>query len=1168
MVPGLIHKPKLQRPRFALWLCLLCITGILTGPVYNPAGAQNDAEPFYQDDGSIALQASEDTTISTISSNTPDGSRPQLAFGGLQGEQTRSLVKFDLSVIPSQSVAVARAYLILSPVSVWSPVSFQIIQQASPWNEASSSYGSVNITNDSPQVTYIFPPTQQPIAFDVTPLVQSWFTGTPNHGFALVTNDIARSNVTFHARESTEGQPPLLLIETDGTTQSALPFLAPAASEVGEIAYVSNLGEVWLTRTNGMEPMLLSDSGSFSSPQWSLTGDKLYYLRNVASADSAIMEYDFATASERVVFVPANDILYAFTILPKKNALIFSYEVPSPFGEPDPIYGRAWDMCLSELDIESGKSNQFFCGGQTFYTRITPTPDESSLVITEAYFEFARLVSLALNGSPLTANPLDSDYLAVDFYKGTTAIGYYAFYGMGGEFGLRLFDVGDWRLGATPIAIGASEPDFGPYGQRIAFVEHTNEGRFISIYQIADGRTARVVAGTQPAWRPSVMAQLSPLLEEKRDLFSNLTTSYYRLDIWPLEWPISAYDESSSEALVLQLADPAQRENLTRTDIERFQRLVLLEHTLAGTLRSYELVRDDNADALVDFYGIAFSTFAIFLGDPNSHLIQKTMTDIGNAWIVLGYDGEEREIRESAYQRTVDGFTLPLDGPAEQYLFLAEQLFNEGLRHDVAIEWTRSLTETVQPTLETGVNSVLQSEVPYWEMTGTYQLAEIQSSQVLSRTVGTAADARRLNEALFEGLAVNEVNKDIADMLSLKATSGYTLLASVATRFIQVALDRIIYVNGQEAMVCIRDFSARASDLIFMPDRDFVCNCEDLYPPDDDSAWPDWLHPLSWFGMRQNLTTSMGQYLDAVDHVTEAMAQADPRTIDIAEQQLTQQETALLSRVGNEIGLLAPTRPTARHTQASRELIGEMLLLEFGVLAFRGQLDTMLAGNMSEESMQQLTDARMTVLQAALNLSGTLSSLPEEISSTQLPANFLILETPFSVASSAADTLQFEAVVKNGGSNVIGDAVLTVADGDETLGSIEVSPLAANEVIRIPVEFVPPRTNARHVLVTLSYGDSVIRRLLLLQAGEASATPGNSTRSSDQNANNAASDQPGTETVGRDGSNPDGLSEEVEPGIRWARPAGITFILLGALGLLVPISRWLPGSRRQGNNND
>ncbi len=143
-----------------------------------------------------------------------NSTRPNQNYGGastvVASAETRGLMKFDLSTLPggTTGAAVAKATLKLWVNKVRSPgtVKAAALSANANWSENTVTWATV------PALGICFPGLPCPIpsavvnqedafiVLDFTPLVQGWLNGSPNTGFALVSDGAA--SVVFDSKES------------------------------------------------------------------------------------------------------------------------------------------------------------------------------------------------------------------------------------------------------------------------------------------------------------------------------------------------------------------------------------------------------------------------------------------------------------------------------------------------------------------------------------------------------------------------------------------------------------------------------------------------------------------------------------------------------------------------------------------------------------------------------------------------------------------------------------------------------------------------------------------------------------------------------------------------------------------------------------------------------
>ncbi len=215
-MPSSIHR---LRP--ILMLLALPLTLLLLLSWGGPARAQEESPPPVSagaTSASVLLTPLDDAYVSSQSSSTNYGNDESLSVSILSTVayiENRTLLRFDLSAIPSNAI-ITRAELRLYQTSAsGSPWSIAIQRVQDPWSEetvtwANQPTGQIWATVDAPDGRNL------QVAWDVTGLVEDWvyrpFT-YPNYGLALLPTDGASFSRAFQSKEKAGGVAPALYVE-------------------------------------------------------------------------------------------------------------------------------------------------------------------------------------------------------------------------------------------------------------------------------------------------------------------------------------------------------------------------------------------------------------------------------------------------------------------------------------------------------------------------------------------------------------------------------------------------------------------------------------------------------------------------------------------------------------------------------------------------------------------------------------------------------------------------------------------------------------------------------------------------------------------------------------------------------------------------------------------
>jgi len=231
--------------------------------------------------------ADQDSWLKEAAPSESHGSDPKLANHGSSGDQQRSVVRFDLSSFPPGS-SIASAVLLMSvrdSESAPQPITIHRITDA--WVEGGVNWSNTAVDFDATVYGSILPDATDPVAEDLTTLVEEWVGGThANHGVMFLSSNPG-DLVEFASREYSNSSdrpcmivsgvaPPPVDLHVDKSVDDATP------DEGDTIVYtitVSNNGPGQATNVSlddvlpaGLTIGTVTPSGStsWSEPTWTI----------------------------------------------------------------------------------------------------------------------------------------------------------------------------------------------------------------------------------------------------------------------------------------------------------------------------------------------------------------------------------------------------------------------------------------------------------------------------------------------------------------------------------------------------------------------------------------------------------------------------------------------------------------------------------------------------------------------------------------------------------------------------------------------------------------------------------------------------------------------------------------------------------------------------------
>jgi hypothetical protein len=156
----------------------------------------------------VTLQASEDAYISEQNKNNIYGSAHNMSIRSYKtqqkGRNMRSLVKFDISSLPTGSTIISATFNINAKDIPTATRNYTLNKATAIWNESSVTW------SNKPAVATIAtsfanaPPLPGWMSWIVTPDVQAWINGNPNYGWQISDqseNSLTQYTTTFYTKE-------------------------------------------------------------------------------------------------------------------------------------------------------------------------------------------------------------------------------------------------------------------------------------------------------------------------------------------------------------------------------------------------------------------------------------------------------------------------------------------------------------------------------------------------------------------------------------------------------------------------------------------------------------------------------------------------------------------------------------------------------------------------------------------------------------------------------------------------------------------------------------------------------------------------------------------------------------------------------------------------------
>lgn len=525
----------------------------------------------------------------------------------------------------------------------------------------------------------------------------------------------------------------------------------------------------------------------------------------------------------------------------------------------------------------------------------------------------------------------------------------------------------DWEAGPARLSdtrLGAY--DWSPSGAAVAF--STQDGLLYTVS--VDGSGLRPWGrGALLDWLPSGSAQdtLARLIEQKRGLIQTLKSTDAIVGYGVVRLSLTAFQEQSS----LELIDTLAAAPVSDAQAAAFERLVLQEQTLAKTLGDYSVLSGYQADAAADvtgmFWGTAFmlATSQVSAARAAADVERKMFRDVVVAVSSRLPDGPVRTLFTSGISAAMDLYQAQSDNGATAFQVLAEST----VRGTLARRNLQLLVDRVEPTIDQGVRSVRGTGDPRWDVQGTVASARSQTDGVVYISGLQRTNATNWHEGLDRGRQVNEIFKDMADLLGTTGTGWYFRVAQVWFRVEQVLID---FTEGSyivaPAMSCVLDLSERTGSLAFNPGQP-VATCR-VPGASRSPGRAETTAPLSLGLLGPQLQQDLAAYRNAVDSVRTAVQSGDSAALEPALQTLVTAQEALNPMTSAALMLAAPAETGAIGESVVRDVLnldGAAVQLLLDIAAVQDEPS-------AAEPRQNLEEAIDQVLQNVDSLDGSLAA--------------------------------------------------------------------------------------------------------------------------------------------------------------------------------------------------
>jgi hypothetical protein len=142
--------------------------------------------PFSVHSAPITVSVDQDSWLKEAAPNDNFGTEKELPSKNKPGDNERAVLRFNLSPIPPK--ARIQSAIATFRVTTPDPSPVHVFRITKAWTESGVNWGNTGTAFDATTIQGAFTPDVDDafVTVDLTPLVQAWVCGTPNHGIMLI----------------------------------------------------------------------------------------------------------------------------------------------------------------------------------------------------------------------------------------------------------------------------------------------------------------------------------------------------------------------------------------------------------------------------------------------------------------------------------------------------------------------------------------------------------------------------------------------------------------------------------------------------------------------------------------------------------------------------------------------------------------------------------------------------------------------------------------------------------------------------------------------------------------------------------------------------------------------------------------------------------------------
>jgi len=660
-----------------------------------------------------------------------------------------------------------------------------------------------------------------------------------------------------------------------------------------------------------------------------------------------------------------------------------------------------------------------------------------------------------------------------------------------------------------------------------------NSGQ-IFVYDIETESISFLAEGSYPTWQVKGISnvdasidsfhtgnQFENLLEEKIKLIDQLATAEFD-SIYGINAEVNT---QLDESKVIDLIHSYENSNIIpELEQEKFSRLVLQERAINSTLRDFEIIASDIADAWSDFVFIYFVAMETLIksGTPSGLVDQNLKLMEDSLMLFSGFSSDEksREIAKGTIDIVFDSISLKmspnLGGVTET---VAKKYLDVEIRKLAFESLLLNYSSNVQPTIDLGASSISGTEGEGYFYSGTFERANLQIQNIQNQSQQASELGHNQYKQFANGQDAARVITDLIDLTSRRHPNPLTIMISLYSRVIHSYVDFFAISNLQDAIECSTRMAVVAGDMSFNPDQ-IVATCVSSISSTDKLRHAEYVqiadnpitslvtdasenyysfkynmsreYVLNWIG-RENgesvissVQDELRKYTYALDELSNAVEVGNPELIQVKFDEFLEIQYQLNNASNQLMSILYP--PYSQVWGASElelaklvtQLDYESFILQAQVVNYLDSPDDILYNDAIAQAFSQIKNDT-TVLVASLDsVVFSEDAFPSAIPSIQ------VLESSISIDVGEPKTINVE--VSNIGNEPFENATYRVLVGDDVIKMMYLPSIQMGETFADTIVFTPNIEGIKNLSIYVSDGDRSDFKNILVKVSDTRLT--------------------------------------------------------------------------------